>query len=138
MNKLRGMLFSLVAAAVCAPVAQAQDDDDVTDEIIITVERREQGLQDLAGTAVAISGDDLKAVGIQNITDLNGRVPGLQIANNQGNIEVFIRGVGSNNNTELGDPAAATHLNGVYVPRPSGFGAAFFYIQSFEVNIGPQ
>ena len=138
MNKLRGMLFSLVAAAVCAPVAQAQNDDDVTDEIIITVERREQGLQDLAGTAVAISGDDLKAVGIQNITDLNGRVPGLQIANNRGNIEVYIRGVGSNNNTELGDPAAATHLNGVYVPRPSGFGAAFFDIQRVEVNIGPQ
>ena len=29
-------------------------------------------------------------------------------------------------------------MNGVYVPRPSGFGAAFFDIQRVEVNIGPQ
>ena len=64
--------------------------------------------------------------------------PGLSIANNQGNIEIYIRGIGSSNNTELGDPAAATHLNGVYIPRPSGFGSAFFDIERVEVNIGPQ
>ena len=37
------------------------------------------------------------------------------MTNNQGYVEVWIRGVGSSNNTELGDPAAATHLNGVQV-----------------------
>ncbi len=133
----------LASTALVSPAfAQAADaqatEETERDEIVVTVERREQSLQDLAGTAVVLQGDDLKKQGLQNITDLNGRIPGVNFANNQGNIEVYIRGVGSSNNTELGDPAAATHLNGVYVPRPSGFGAAFFDIQRVEVNIGPQ
>jgi len=124
-------------------LAQAQtseiiEGEDGVDEIIVTVERRAQNLQDYAGTAAVISGEELRLLGISNFNEIDGKIPGLSVANNAGNIEVYIRGVGSSNNTELGDPAAATHLNGVYVPRPSGFGAAFFDIQRVEVNIGPQ
>ena len=84
------------------------------------------------------SGDELKKRGIQNISDLNDVLPGLTVANNGANREVWIRGIGSSNNTELGDPAAATHWDGVYLPRPSGIGSAFFDIQRVEVNVGPQ
>ncbi len=131
-------IISLMMAMPGQTVFAQDDTSDTDDEIVVTVERRAQSLQDYAGTAAVLQGEDLKLQGLQNITDLNGRVPGLQIANNQGNIEIFIRGVGSSNNTELGDPAAATHLNGIYVPRPSGFGAAFFDIERVEVNVGPQ
>ena len=112
--------------------------EEVRDVIVVTVERRAQSLQDLAGTATVFEGEALKDLGVQTFADLNGRYPGLQVGNNQGNIEVYIRGVGSSNNTELGEPAAATHLDGVYIPRPSGFGSAFFDIQRVEVNVGPQ
>ncbi len=117
---------------------QADEPATTLEDVVVTVERREQNLQDYAGTAVALTGADLKAVGVQDITDLEGRVPGLSVANNGGNIEIYIRGVGSSNNTELGDPAAATHYDGVYLPRPAGIGSAFFDIQRVEVNIGPQ
>ncbi|CAL1691555.1 Vitamin B12 transporter BtuB [Brevundimonas subvibrioides] len=131
-----------MAQAADTPRAAAQQDEDgeatQVDDIIVTVERREQSLQNYAGTAVALTGEDLKAVGVQDISDLEGRVPGLSVANNGGNIEIYIRGVGSSNNTELGDPAAATHYDGVYLPRPAGIGSAFFDIQRVEVNIGPQ
>jgi iron complex outermembrane recepter protein len=130
--------LSSAATAQTAPNAAADKKDEYLEEIIVTVERREQSLQDLAGTAAVFSGEDLRRLGVQKVTDLNGRFPGLQIGNNQGNIEVFIRGIGSTNNTELGDPAAATHLDGVYIPRPTGFGSAFFDIARVEVNIGPQ
>lgn len=132
-------LVSLSGVMGAASFAQVSDDgEEVEDVIVITVERREQSLQDLAGTATAFDGDEMKLLGVQSIADLNGRYPGLQIGNNQGNIEVFIRGVGSTNNTELGEPAAATHMDGIYIPRPSGFGSAFFDIQRVEVNVGPQ
>lgn len=138
-----GVSFAAMAAGLGPVYAQEtttteEDEVSVQDTVIVTVERREQSLQDYAGTAAVLSGDDIKLLGAQDFNDLDGKIPGLSIANNQGNIEVFIRGVGSSNNTELGDPAAATHLNGVYVPRPSGFGAAFFDIGRVEVNIGPQ
>ena len=65
-------------------------------------------------------------------------VPGLQIGVQEGNTEVYIRGVGSDNNTELGDEAVAIHLDGVYLPRPRGVGSMFFDVERVEVNSGPQ
>ena len=97
---LRKMLTAISAAAILAPLSGALAQDDAVDEVIVTVERREQSLQDYAGTAAQISGDDLKKLGITNMTDLDGAIPGLNITNNSGNIEVWIRGVGSSNNTE--------------------------------------
>ena len=129
------------------PVDEAKPADEATgdvttaddgEEIVITADRREQKLQDYAGTAAAFTGDQLKKRGIQNISDLNDVLPGLTVANNGVNREVWIRGIGSSNNTELGDPAAATHWDGVYLPRPAGIGSAFFDIERVEVNVGPQ
>jgi len=142
---LRSVSAAAITAAMALPMGAAAqssseiiDNADGTSEVIVTVERRAQSLQDYAGTAAAISGEELKMLGITDVTDIDGKIPGLSIANNQGNVEVYIRGVGSSNNTELGDPAAATHLNDVYLPRPAGVGAGFFDIERVEVNIGPQ
>lgn len=123
-----------------APQAEEETEAPATsgNAIVVTADRREQSLQDYAGTAAAFSGEDLRARGIQDITDFNDEVPGMTVANNGGNVEIWIRGVGSSNNTELGDPAAAFHYDGVYVPRPSGIGSAFFDIERVEVNVGPQ
>lgn len=137
---------ALAASMLSTPMVYAQTDEDedeapvplALEEVVVTVERKTQSLQDLAGTAASFDGEFLKTMGVQNFQDMDGAIPGLSVANNGGNIEVYIRGIGSSNNTELGDPAAATHLNGVYVPRPSGFGSAFFDIQRVEVNVGPQ
>ena len=116
------------------PAPTASDNDT----IVVTADRRVQTLQSYAGTAAVFGGDDLKKRGIQNISDLNDVLPGLTVANNGVNREVWIRGIGSSNNTELGDPAAATHWDGVYLPRPAGIGSAFFDIERVEVNVGPQ
>lgn len=123
------------APATEEDVQQTENDGD---EIIVTAERREQSLQDFAGTISTFTGEELRSIGVQNITDLQANVPGLSIANVQGNIEVFIRGIGSSNNTEIGDPAAAFHFDNVIIPRPRGIGSAFHDIQRVEVNTGPQ
>lgn len=127
-----------IGSTALAQTSEIIDNEDGTSEIIVTVERRAQSLQDYAGTAATLTGEELDLLGIKNIDDIDSQIPGLQISNNQGNLEVYIRGVGSSNNTELGDPAAATHLDGVYLPRPAGIGAGFFDIERVEVNIGPQ
>ncbi len=139
------ILFGVSVLAMAAPAmaqetapAESEVSETKGEEIIVTADRRVQSLQDYAGTAAVFQGDDLRARGIQDITDFNDELPGLTVANNGGNVEIWIRGVGSSNNTELGDPAAAFHYDGVYVPRPSGIGSAFFDIERVEVNIGPQ
>ena len=134
------VLACLVAAPAAAQNAAAEDAETAEDSntIIVTADRREQLLQDFAGTASVVSGEDLKKIGVQNFVDLQQSIPGLSIVNNGGNVEVFIRGIGSTNNTELGDPAAAFHFDGVTIPRPNGIGSAFYDIERVEVNVGPQ
>ena len=126
------------AGAPATPESEARPKNDGKDEIVVTAERKVQNLQKYAGTAAIATGKVLKEEGIQNITDLEGRIPGLQILANNNNIEVYIRGVGSSNNTELGDPAAGTYYDGVYIPRPAGFGSIFYDIDRVEVAYGPQ
>lgn len=147
---VRKLIMSTTAVAgLCAMPAMAQeapadnevesaDERDDRDVIIVTADRREQSLQDFAGTAFVVTGDDLLKIGAQNFVDLQQSIPGLSIANNGGNVEVFIRGIGSTNNTEIGDPAASFHFDGVNIPRPSGIGSAFYDIERVEVNVGPQ
>lgn len=113
-------------------------EDVGTAEVVVTVDRRTKNLQDYSGVAAAFSEKKLEMVGITNVRDLSTQVPGLKISNQEGSTEIFIRGVGSDNNTELGDPAVALHIDGVYIPRPRGLGTAFFDIERVEVSSGPQ
>jgi iron complex outermembrane receptor protein len=107
-------------------------------EVVVTVDRRTKNLQDYSGVAASFSQKSLAAVGITNVRDLTTQVPGLQVASQEGSTEIFIRGVGSDNNTELGDPAVALHIDGVYIPRPRGLGAMFYDVERVEVSSGPQ
>lgn len=141
------LLLGCASLALSAGMAQAQDvgqtpppQDEATEvgDVVVTAERREQTLQNYAGVAQAITGEDLRAVGIDQIEDLQSAIPGLSISNQEGNVQIYIRGVGTANNTELGDPSAATHLNGVYLPRPRGLGGLFFDLARVEVAKGPQ
>lgn len=147
----RSLLLGCASLAITAGAAQAQTapapaaaaaerQDEATDigEVVVTAERREQTLQNYAGVAQVITGEDLRAVGIDQIEDLQSAIPGLSISNQEGNVQIYIRGVGTANNTELGDPSAATHLNGVYLPRPRGLGGLFFDLARVEVAKGPQ
>ena len=142
-TSLLACVYAMPAAAQNTPPNDAATKDaarnaDESDVIVVTADRREQSLQDFAGTADVISGEDLKRIGVQNFVDLQQSIPGLSVANNGGNVEVYIRGIGSSNNTELGDPAAAFHFDGVTIPRPTGIGSAFYDIERVEVNVGPQ
>ena len=139
------MLFCSVAAvplhAQSAPATAAPSEateDDGSDVIIVTANRREENLQQVAGVVQALDADQLRQDGIVELRQLQAAVPGLSIANQEGNVEIFIRGVGSSHNTELGDPGAAPHLNGTYIPRPRGLGLMFYDLERVEVNKGPQ
>lgn len=139
----RAALFALLSTAATIPAyaqtATATDGaSEDRDEIIVTANRREENSQDVSGVVQALGADQLRQDGIAELRQLQVAVPGLSIANQEGNVEIFIRGVGSANNTELGDPGAAPHLNGTYIPRPRGLGLMFYDLERVEVNKGPQ
>ncbi len=116
-----------------APIEQGD-----ADVIKVTVDRRTKTVQEYAGSVTAFRQDDLDRTGINNVRQLASATPFAEIGQQENNVEVYVRGIGSNNNTELGDPAAATHIDGVYIPRPRGVGAMMFDLERVELNRGPQ
>jgi iron complex outermembrane recepter protein len=125
--------------AQAASAARPRPEDPMqVDHVVVTANRRIETLQSVAGVVQTIDAEQLRKDGITELRSLQAEIPGMNIANQEGNIEIYIRGVGSSNNTELGDPAAAPHINGIYVPRPRGLGTMFYDLERVEVNKGPQ
>jgi iron complex outermembrane receptor protein len=126
------------APAKAASATQGKAEEPAVDKVVVTANRRIETLQSVAGVVQTIDAEQLRKDGITEIRSLQNSVPGLNIANQEGNVEIYIRGVGSSNSTELGDPAAASHINGIYIPRPRGMGTMFYDLERVEVNKGPQ
>ncbi len=136
------VLALAIASATTSSVALAADEakaKKIIEEVIVTTERRSQSLQDVAATVQAFSAEDLKAYGLNNdFRNLQNAVTGLHISNQEGKLEVYLRGVGNSDSDFASDPSVATHYNGVYLPRPRSIGPMFFDVERVEVNKGPQ
>jgi iron complex outermembrane receptor protein len=136
---LAALAAGVANAQVAAPApAASQATTDEVQTVTVTANRRAESSQKVSGVVQSTTGDQLRRDGITEVRQLQNAVPGLSIANQEGNTEIFIRGVGSANNTELGDPGSAPHLNGIYIPRPRGLGLMFYDLERVEVNKGPQ
>ncbi len=88
--------FSLVTPFA---IAQAQNtpppsDEEISQEIIVTAQKRATSLQDVPFSIAALTTDDLKESGATNIVELARNVPGLYIADlGPGQSQVAIRGI---------------------------------------------
>lgn len=132
--------LSLAVAALCpafAPMAVAQSDTLVLEEVVVTARKRAESLMDTPVSVVAVSGDDMDAVGITNLEQLSEQVPGLQLGRAPQTNNVFIRGIGSGINRGF-EQSVGMYLDGVYQPRSSTFTQSFVDLQQVEVLRGPQ
>jgi iron complex outermembrane receptor protein len=133
-----GVMLGLLFAA---PMAVAQDDgDDVLEEIVVTATRIET---DLMSTSIAVSAftqEQLTRDGVRDIRDASDLVPNFDVAfsPSDSGVQMTMRGINSNNFTEIGDPSVAFHVDGVYSPRPQGAVALMFDLERLEIMRGPQ
>ncbi len=130
--------FGVAAQAQDAPdPALAPETVDSTD-IIVTAERRQSTAQKTAIALDVVGGDELRRSGINDIAQLQTIAPGVTIGAFQSSTIVSVRGVSSRDTTEIGDPAVAINLDGIFLQRPAGMNAAFFDLDRIEVLRGPQ
>lgn len=110
------------------------------EEIVVTATKRETSLMKTAVSVSAISQADLDAQGIQNVLDIGDLVPNMQISLSpeDSGVQIVIRGLTSNNFTELGDPTVALHFDGLYSPRPQAGLALMYDVERTEISRGPQ
>ncbi|MCM2680495.1 TonB-dependent receptor [Echinimonas agarilytica] len=134
-----------VGAAIAASSAWAQE--EVTEDtkrgievIEVTATKRVSSEQETPIAISAFTPDTLEKNQVKTVRDLVSLVPTLNIATHGDSnaLDVTMRGVGSTNRTELGDPAVAFHVNDVYSPRPQGAAVLMYDLERVEVLRGPQ
>ena len=133
----------LVAAVAISVSAQGQDtvaDDESLDEIIVTATKRETSLMETAVAVSAFGQESLDNQGVKNLLDIDDMVPNLQIglSPTDSGVQVVVRGLTSNNFTEIGDPTVAMHFDGLYSPRPQAGLALMYDVERVEISRGPQ
>ena len=124
--------------------AQEVDEPDVSDliieEVVVTATRVETNLMATALAVSAFDQDTLTKNGVKDIRDAADLVPNFDVAFSpvDSGVQLTIRGINSNNFTEIGDPSVAFHVDGIYSPRPQGATALMFDLERLEVMRGPQ
>lgn len=108
------------------------------DEITVTAQRREEGLQDVPMAVAAFTGDALKE---RNITDAHGLqlvTPALVYRSGVGHAMPYIRGIGSDATIPTVDPSIATFFDGVYNPSAVSNMRHLTDVERIEILKGPQ
>jgi iron complex outermembrane receptor protein len=111
------------------------------EEIIVTAQKREQNLQDIGISITALSGDEIRNLGLTTTRDLASMTPGLMVAEfgNSPTISVFaIRGVAQNDFADHNETPNAMYLDGAYVSFVGAISAQMYDVERVEVLRGPQ
>ena len=120
----------------------AQDDDTSMDveEVIVTATKRETNLMETPIAVSVVTQEQMALQGLSRISDLSSLVPNLQVGTSgeDSGVSIAIRGISSNNYTELGDPSVAIHVDGMYTPRAQAALALAHDVERIEVLRGPQ
>jgi iron complex outermembrane receptor protein len=109
------------------------------EEIVVTAERRAQSQQDVPLAITTISGDAVSASGITEIRDIALKTPNLTVTQfNIAEPQLFLRGIGSTNDSAGSDPTVSLFIDDVYIAR-SGAGTSDLYdLDRIEILRGPQ
>ncbi len=136
-------LAALLASSAAVPAlaqdnpagAQDQQDDGV---ILVTAQRREQSLQDVSASVVAVDSARLAESQVNSLQDLQTIVPSVSFGNDFNQAKIFIRGVGANTSTTGNATGVALHVDGVVVARAEAQLTSLFDLERVEVLRGPQ
>ena len=139
-NKM-GLIAALLAT-VSATAVQAQEtaqDEAMGGDIIVTSQKFEQKLRDVPITITAVTQEQMKRIGVNDLDELSNYVPGLNIqeqsANNPG---IVIRGITSDSGSAQQAARVTLYYNGVDISRSRGAYQAIYDVDRIEVVKGPQ
>ena len=126
--------------AVNAAISTAAHAQSVLEEVVVTAQKREQGINDVGITVNAFNGSQLADFGVKSAEDLEQLVPGLTVTNSQPNgVPVYtIRGVGFNDFTTSASSTVGLYFDGASIPYSIMSRGALFDIARVEVLKGPQ
>lgn len=108
------------------------------EEVIVTAQKREQGLQDVPIAVEAFSAQQITNLSAQDIGDLGTFTPNVTISKAANQPNYAIRGIGTDDFGIGADPAVGVYQDGVYIGRSGGSKVAFNDLARVEILNGPQ
>ncbi|MBK6297587.1 MAG: TonB-dependent receptor plug domain-containing protein [Sphingomonadales bacterium] len=142
-GSMRNLLLASVGAASLLSMpayAQTAPADEESGEIFVTARKNTEALQDVPVTVTAVTGETLENFGANQVQDVAGRVPTLnvQVGGSGSGGSISLRGVGSSAISASFDSAVAFDFDGVVQSSMRLVQAGFFDVKQIDVLKGPQ
>lgn len=140
-HRLPGVLVAAGSAVAQAQPQPLPQTAPVIEEVVVTAQKRQQSLQDVAIAVTAFSGETLENQGITQSNQIGAQVPNLAIATNGGpdGAPVFyLRGVGLNDFSSANSGPIGVYQDEVYLKNLWAQNFALFDLSRVEVLRGPQ
>jgi iron complex outermembrane receptor protein len=124
-----------VAPAKTAP--QAESEDGLID-VIVTAQRREESLQSVPLSIVALGSEALKKNDVTEASRLEQLVAGLRLGRSGADPRPAIRGIYTESIQGNADPRVGFYIDEIYQSRTSQTSVPFVDLERVEVQKGPQ
>jgi iron complex outermembrane recepter protein len=137
----RVLLSGASLAALGAGTSYAQDNSEVSDEIIVTATGRAAAIQDVPIAVTAVSSEAVENAGVHDIRDLEQLAPSYRFFTGQSNTagtNAIIRGLGTGGDNPGFEAAVGVFIDGVYRSRAGTALADLPEVDRIEVLRGPQ
>lgn len=140
MNSNHKKLFQYSALVVAIASASAGASAATLEEVVVTAQKREQGVNDVGITVNAFSGETIREMGVASAEDIAMLTPGLTVNETAatGVPAYTIRGVGFQDYTTSSSSTVGLYFDEVAIPYTVMSRGAIFDVQRVEVLKGPQ
>lgn len=119
--------------------SSAPHSNDGLTDIVVTAQRRAQRLSDVPIAVSAFSAETLTESRIATVNDIASRTPNFtETSASPGDPHLFIRGIGSSDDSAAGDRSVGVFVDDVYIGRGGAMVSDFFDVAQVEVLRGPQ
>lgn len=137
--KKTALAAGVLSASLIIDTAPSFAQASALEEVIVTANRREESLQSVAMAVSAFSEDMMRDQGIVDLKGITERTPGFTMGTfNPGQPQLYIRGIGSNEDGAGGDQSVIVFIDEVYIGRSAGMDIDLFDLERVEVLRGPQ
>jgi len=130
------LLFTTVISFTQNIFAQSASDSRL-EEVVVTAQKKEQGLSEVPISIQVVSGNKIDTLGITSLEDLQTHVPGLMINKGAAQFNIYIRGVGSGTNKGFSQ-SVTQFIDGMPIARGEQYLSALLDVERVEVLKGTQ
>jgi len=139
-STLPALPLPLLAIPLLWQPLQADAQQGVIEEVVVTAQKREQTLSEVPISLAVLDGEFLGNAGVDDFSKAASFIPNLNFQQgfDRSEVAVSIRGLTSGTSNPGIDPSVGFFLDGVYIARPAALTGKFLGVERLEVLRGPQ